>query len=121
MPTGVFLLCIPNPSSPTSSFALPYVGPIAFAMRMLGGRDIALATLFYTRQASDSKGDNRRKDPDPDRSAILKQALAAGIRADSLDVVAHLRCYGEGALGAEGRGWGILSCRLWGCWGHRCW
>ncbi|KAL2861637.1 hypothetical protein BJX68DRAFT_260449 [Aspergillus pseudodeflectus] len=123
MPTGVSLLCIPKPVlARIFPFLLPYTGPIAVATRMLGCRDIALATLFYTRQArATATTTTDVEDPDPDRSATLKQALTAGIRADLLDVVAYRWCYGEGTLGAEGRGWGILSCLLWGCWGHRYW
>ncbi|KAL3487261.1 hypothetical protein BJX62DRAFT_241190 [Aspergillus germanicus] len=99
MATGVSLLCIPKPVlTHIFPFLLPYTGPIAVATRMLGCRDIALATLFYTRRATATT----EEDPDLEQSVIIKQALTAGIVADSLDVVAYLWCYGEGMLGGEG-------------------
>jgi hypothetical protein len=101
MATGVSLLCIPKPIlTHILPFLLPYTGPIAVATRMLGCRDIALATLFYTQRARPRV--TTEEDPDPDQSAILIQALTAGIVADSLDVVAYLWCYGKGMLGGEG-------------------
>jgi hypothetical protein len=100
MATGISLLCIPKPVlTHIFPFLLPYTGPIAVATRMLGCRDIALATLFYTRPATAT---TEEADPDLEQSAILKQALTAGIVADSLDVIAYLWCYGEGMLGGEG-------------------
>ncbi|KAJ0417867.1 hypothetical protein BJY00DRAFT_315468 [Aspergillus carlsbadensis] len=113
MATGVSLLCIPKPVlTHIFPFLLPYTGPIAVAARMLGCRDVALAALFYTRRArAPATAENEQEqdpDPDPDRSAILKQALTAGIVADSLDVVAYLWCYGEGTLGGEGLGYLIV-------------
>ncbi|KAL2822118.1 hypothetical protein BJX63DRAFT_427463 [Aspergillus granulosus] len=96
MGIGASLLCLPKlVITHIFPFLLPYTGPVAVATRMLGCRDIALAALFYTRRTANEHDDSRQ-------SALLKQALEAGIIADSLDVVGYVWCYGEGMLTLEG-------------------
>lgn len=99
MGLGLGLLSVP--ATVTRLCLLPVVESDSLIYRVAGSRDLALGGLLWFASASGQQASSGSGEVPKDSSVSLRQALIAGVVADSLDFVSTVLCFADGNLASE--------------------